>query len=444
MTTQGIVLALLLTQAPPAAQDGSPPAAPQQPRVAGPVLTLEEAIREARARNTDLKVIQARLEQSKELHWKAWSAYLPQIVASGTWSHNDFGTVSLPPGSVGPGSPEVVVAKQNQLTGQVQGSQAIFAPQTWFSIASARAGERAAADSLESSRRDILFSVVQAYYLSAGAKQLVGIQERQLAIALAHERDARVRYDAGTAPKVTLLRAEIDRSRAEQDLKRAQNTYVGAKVALIALLDRQAADFEVEIPPTVALPPVEGLEQAALRDRPDVRAAAEQVTANQQGLYSVSMRYLPTLAAFGRIVGSNVAGFTGEQTTWAVGFALNWTILDGFLRESDLREAGARLREAEAARASAQIRAVQEVRTSRLELDSAVANRVKAKEQLDLARETQRLVNVNYKAGAATYLEVTDANSALLTAELTQLSESLNADLAALRLLKAAGAFNPS
>jgi outer membrane protein TolC len=84
------------------------------------------------------------------------------------------------------------------------------------------------------------------------------------------------------------------------------------------------------------------------------------------------------------------------------------------------------------------------VRQARLDLDSAVANREKAKEQLALAQENQRLVNVNYKAGAATYLEVTDANTALLQSELTQVSETLNADLAALRVLKAAGAFDPT
>jgi outer membrane protein, multidrug efflux system len=60
---------------------------------------------------------------------------------------------------------------------------------------------------------------------------------------------------------------------------------------------------------------------------------------------------------------------------------------------------------------------------------------------VDLARENQRLVDVNYKAGAATYIEVSDANTALLNAELSQVSEALNADLAATRLLKAAGAF---
>jgi outer membrane protein TolC len=86
-------------------------------------------------------------------------------------------------------------------------------------------------------------------------------------------------------------------------------------------------------------------------------------------------------------------------------------------------------------------RAVEEVRRARLERDSAVANRVKAEEELALARENQKLVEVNFKAGAATYLEVSDANTALAAAELSVITETLNADLAALRLLQTSGGF---
>jgi outer membrane protein TolC len=447
-----------------------------------PVLSLDEALRIAEEASLDLKVAQARLDQSKELHRKAWSAYLPQVTAGGTFTHNNVGAVAqLPafstirtrsgvPGSPSnpldppdnpithqplPGAPspdvflfsqtvEVEIQKQNQLAAQIQATQAIFAPQAIYAIAAARAGERVAADNTEQARRDILFGVTQAYYGAAGLKQVVAVQERQLAIARDHERDARVRYDAGTTPKVTLLRAEIDRARAEQDLKRAQNSYVAAKVSLATLLDRRDVSFEVDVPPPAQLPEdASALEEAVVHERPDVLAAGEQVVVTEKNRDGVVTRYLPTLGAFGRYLYSNASGFSGASTAWAIGLSLNWTLFDGGLRESDLRENQARVAEAVAARDAAVNRARDEVVRARLDLDSAVANREKAKEQLALARENQKLVDVNYKAGAATYIEVSDANTALLTAELTQVSEALNADLAALRVLKAAGRFEP-
>ena len=436
MTTHALLAALLLAQTP----TPSPTTALRVERTLG----LDEALREAQARNLDLVAARARLDQSKELHWKAFSGYLPQVTAGATFTHNDQPDVTISI-STGPAtSVSVLVQKQDQLAAQIQATQAIFAPQAWFGIAAARAGERLATDNVESARRDVLFGVAQVYYGAAGAKQVVTIQERQLAIALDHERDAKVRYDAGATPKITLLRAQIDRTRAEQDLKRAQNGYQSAKVALATLLDRERADFEVEVPPSPPPPEnPEALRDEAPRARPDVQAAQEQVTVNENNQRGTLMRYLPTLGAFGRYQYANVTGFAGNTTSWAVGLALNWNILDGFLRESDLREGRAKVREAEATRDGAALRARDEVESARLDLDSAVANRQKAKEQLALARENQNLVNVNYKAGAATYLEVSDANLALLTAELSQVSESLNADLATLRLLKAAGKFDP-
>lgn len=479
--TFAIVTALLLAQPtpagaappaapPPAGAAAQPFVAPRPPRL--PTLSLDEAMREAQARNLDLQASRARLDQARQQHWKAWSYYLPQASAGASYTHNDLPdvTFALPsafairdvgapaPGSASPALPgaptpyaliptgyeSFIIQKQNQLAAQFEVTQALLAPQAWFGIAAASAGERAAEQSIEGVRRQILFGVAQAYYGAASLVQVVAIQERQLAIALAHERDARVRYEAGTTPKVTLLRAEIDRARAEQDLKRAQNSYQGAKVSLATLLDRAQVDFDVGLPPSPELPPdLDALAREAPRLRPEVQAAESNLVVAERSHDGVLARYAPNVGAFARWQWANLSGFTGKYATWALGVAISWDLFDGGLREADLREAAARVREADASRASVRAKAVEEVERARLDLDSAVANREKAKEQLALARENQKLVDVNYRAGAATYIEVTDANAALLSAELTQVSEALAADLAGLRLLLAAGVFDP-
>ena len=446
MTSLGLIAALLIAQSgqsvPPGPGAPPPVEAPPLPE-AGPPLTLDDALGQARTRNLDLAVAREQLERSKELHVKAWSAYLPQVTASGSYTHNDFSDVILSPVALGapPGTPDVIITRQDQLDAQVQATQALISPQALFGIAAARASERVSAESFEAARRDILFGVAQAYYAAAGAKQVRAVQARQLALTRQHERDARVRLEAGTTPRITLLRAEIDRSRAEQDLKRSQSSYDAARVSLATLLDRGDAEFEVDIPPPRQVP--EGDDQAlaerALRDRPDVRAASEAVNAAEKGHDQVMGRYFPTVSAFGRYGYSNSI----DGTTWAVGVQLGWSLFDGFLRESDLRDGGSRVREAEAARAGAAARARDEVVRARLARDSALANSEKARESVALARENQRLVDWSYKAGAGTYLDVADASDQLLQAELALVSETLAADLAALQLERAAGAFDP-
>ncbi|HET7752578.1 MAG TPA: TolC family protein [Anaeromyxobacteraceae bacterium] len=421
------------TQTPPAAD----PVAPTPPTAE--LLTLDGALAEAASKNLDLAQARARLEQARAGVNRAWSAQLPQVAATGAYTRYDKESV-IPAGVIGPDP--ITLQPRNQLAGQLEVTQALIAPQAWFGIRSSRLGARVADDTVENARRELLFAVAQAYYGAVSVKKAIGVQERQLAITLAHEKDARVRFEAGTVPKVTLLRAEIDRARAEQDLKRTQNGYESAKVILATLLDREQPSFDVDVPPAPRLPEnLDALEQVALRERPDVRAADTSLRLAESNRQAVRARYFPVIGAFGRYQITNTAGFTGDEDVITYGLQARWDIFDGGLREADLRDTDARISEAQSAKRATENRAVEEVRRARLDRDSAVSNRVIAEEQLSLARENQRLVEVNFRAGAATYLEVSDANTALAAAELAVITETLNADLASVRLLQTSGGF---
>jgi outer membrane protein TolC len=333
--------------------------------------------------------------------------------------------------------------EKNQWSGQVDATQMLFSPRLVFAIQGAHRGEAAATATLDGARRAIRFGVAQAFYGVASLAKAVSVNERLLEIAQRQEKDAKVRFQAGTIAKVGLLRAEIDRARAEQDLKRARNNYESVRLALATLLDRPA-DFEVAEPPE---PPAAGdpvqLEERALRERADVAAARATVDATRSARNADVATYLPNVAAFGRYAISNSGGLTGQSESWVGGLALSWNIFDGGLRESKIRQGNARIDEAEAKLLKAEADARAEVRQALLDLDSARANAEKAKEQSELATENQRLVDVSYKAGAATAVEQADATAALRTAEFALQAEELSARLAALRVLQAAGATSP-
>jgi outer membrane protein TolC len=405
-------------------------------------LTLADALKRADEMNLDLRAAQTRVTQAKANVWKAWSGHLLQIGVSGAWNQNDrLAAFQLPNGSGG--TITATIQPRTQLTGQAQASQVLLAPQLWFAIQSAYRAEDAVTYGVENARRDILFGVAQAYYAVASLKRLVDVSLQLQEIAERQSKDAEVRYKAGTIAKVAKLRADIDRSRAEQDVLRAKNSYEGARLALAVLLDRKP-DFEVVEPVEPPLPAdTSGLEQAALDNRLDIKAARslEEVYASQRRVSA--MRYLPTLAAFGRATYADPAGLTGAKEAWTIGLSLNWTILDGGLREAELRDTSAKIAEAEFSRRALESRAQAEVRNALLDLESARANTKKAKEQRELAAENQRLVDVSFKAGAATAVEQADATSALRSAEIQFATEALQAQLAAVRVLRASGTFDP-
>lgn len=475
-----IAVSLLLGQTPPDVTAQQRPAAEEAQAPAqdeGPLLTLDASIRLAGERNLDLQAARARLAQARTQTAKAWAGYLPQVSVGASYTRNNVeAKIALPtgyyirdvgqpqgpafnpaqpissdnpPGAQTPyvlfpsGFQQATIQSLNQLGAQAQLSQAVLAPPLWTAIKSAYLGTEVAELSTENARREVLFAVAQTYYGAVGLREAVKVQEKLLAINRDHERDARVRYEAGASPKVALLRAEIDRARSEQDVKRAQNAYLGMKIALAQLLDRDT-NFSLDIPPEPQVPAdLSKLEDAAVRDRPDVQASRKSQELAETSRTTVLLQYLPTVGVSAVYRLANVTGFTGRNDSWAITVGANWTIFDGGLREANLREAGARIAEAEANRLNAERKAKDDVARAKLDLDSAVANRVKAAEQLRLARENMDLVNVSYRAGTATYLEVADASGALASAEIGAISENLNAALAALRLLKVAGQFNP-
>jgi outer membrane protein TolC len=435
---------------------------------AGPVLTLDEALAEAERKNLDLRAARARLDQAEEASRKAWAGYLPTLTANASYTRNqaearipfpvgsnirDVGTPTSEPGTL-PGTPttlqivpdevlDITLQPFNALNAQVELRQALLVPTLWAAIKAATQAERLSQLSTEFQRREILFAVAQAFYGAAASQAALTAQQRLLELNQAREKDTLARFEAGTVTRVAVLRAQLDRTRAEQDLLRSRNALAAAKLALATLLQREP-NFELAPPPEPVLPATqEGMAEAALEQRPDVAAAREgEALANTQRR-GVWLSFLPTLGLSAAYRWSNAGGFTGQNTTWLVSLGASWTIWDGGLREANLREQSARVAEAEAQRLAAEARTREEVARYQLELESALANRAKAQEAVELARESQRLTDISFRAGVATYLEVADTNTALTSAEVGFVAERLSAALAALRLLKAVGTFPP-
>ncbi len=471
--TTAMMVGLLLGQtptdapaspAPPADQTGQPPASqmPVLPADAtGPVITLDQALQVASERNLDLQALSAQLKQAEEITWKALSLYMPQVVAQGTYTRQDEVRVDTPfplhaATPQPPGLPPGITAydqvglisieeqKNNLLGAQVNLTQTLVSARLYFAIGSAKDTQKATVLNLENGRRQVLFGVARAYYGTAALKETVGVSQRLLEIAQRQEHDAQVRYTAGAIAKVGLIRAQIDRARAEEDLKRTRANYLSAKVALAALLARDTA-FEVEGPPEPVLPStdLDTLVNQGMDARPDLRAYKYSVSAEEKNKKSQWSRYLPDVQLFGRYQRANQIGLNGKHGAWYGGVQLQWVLLDGFRRESDIRESNGRVAEAKARAEGAVVGLRRDVTQALLDLESARANAQKSREQRDLAAENQRLVDVAYRAGTATAVEQADATAQLRNAEIQVTTDTLNAQLAALQVLNTIGSFNP-
>ncbi|AGC45312.1 outer membrane efflux protein domain-containing protein [Myxococcus stipitatus DSM 14675] len=410
-----------------------------------PLLTFAEALDLAEKQSPSIEATRARLQQAGELSAKAWADYLPSITANGTYTRFPRElSFSFPD------APEPIpFQKKNQLAGEVRAQQALLVPTLWPAIQNAYLGERAAGLTAENARRETLFAVARAYLGAASLRESLAVQEQLLDVRRGFERDAKSRYEVGDVERLALLRATLDRKEAEQEVVRGRNAYATAKSALASLIGRPV-DFEV-IPPRDAAVAIHteahdvaAAERAALERRPDAAAARLDVDLAQGTRTQVMLEYLPNLHATANYSLTNAAGLTGQSRTWTAGLALSWTLFDGGLREATLRESSGRIAEARANLRGTEELIRDEVRKARGELETAEANLSTAEERVKLAVESAHLAKESFDAGATTYLQVTDANATLASAQLSVVAESLNVQLSRLALARAMGLFDPT
>jgi len=422
-----------------------------------PLLTLDEALAGAKQNSPDLAVLHEKVAQAATIVDKAWVLYRPQASAGITFQRNNaeqkldmglfvqgmagiFGA-TVPAEKL---PPPTVIQHLNQWSGQFVVYQPIVNARALPQIENAKAAGELASLSVEQARREILFGVAASYFAVAGLQQGEDLTRRTVEQFAGHERGARSRLAQGTTPRVAVLRAEIDRRRAEEDLVRARYGLQGARRSLGIMVGR-ADTFRVEAPEAqVAEPEDEAVLVArALGSRPDVKAARAQIEVAKRTLTDVWYKLIPTLGAQFVLRYSDSAGFSDTNWPWFAGLNLSVPLYDGGLRYAEAREAESKIREAQAQLRSVTNRVTDDVARARLELLAAVANLEKARALVQLAKESAAVVKAAWDSGLASYVETSDAATQLAMAEGSVLVEAVGVRVAALKVARAVGDFRP-
>lgn len=420
------------------------PAQPPEPPAAGPVLPLAEAFRVAREANPDLAVARERIVSSEIALSRAWDALKPTLTATGTYTRNSTGVAF--PGIGANGQPVTITSQAvNALNGALVAQWNLLNFRVLPALGTAEQQVEVQRLTESQVRRELLLQVASVALTGAGLRELAQVAARQSRTNRAHAEQAQARYEAGTIQRSAVVRARLDALRQDEEQTRTYAQYDQAKSQLAQLLDRHDIAFELEAPKD-APPEVKGTFAALLQDarvaRPElaIGRASEEIAARLKT--DAWAQFLPTLGlnATGRY--TNAPGY-GDNITWAVALALTIPLYDGGLRYAALRDADSQLRLARAQTKSQEGKVEDELRRAALDLDAAKAVRTQADHALTLARENEALVRAQFEAGVADQVTVSDAEAALFQSEAAVVRERLNVQLSALRLARAAGAFDP-
>ena len=396
------------------------------------VLTLAEAVALATERHPQILSAQARVEALKGRIREVRSDALPDI------SFNSSGMRWRDPSFLNSASfdkipPEfkdaLIVKGANLFDYHIGVSQPLYTAGkvgTAIKLASLES-EGVGVDSARV-EQDIKLRVIRSFNdLLLAAKQL-DVARDTVAQRELHLEMARSRYKLGVATEVDVLRSEVSLANARPDLIRAENSVRHARAVLNNLLVRPI-DFPTEAAGelTYTLPttgPLAEVIRHALVRRPEMQRARINLleTADQIKLARAEGRLRVDLnGQYGYSARLTSDLWKQSFTRWM--FTLNVTLplFDGGRRAGLIQQAIANRTIAEQTRVETEENVQLEVQTALDELQRAEKTVEAARLNVQQAERVLGMMQDNYRYGAATTLDVTDAQTALTTARWTLL-----------------------
>lgn len=419
-------------------------------------LSLAEAQRIAIRNNPTYASAAFAIEAARMRYYQSLGAYSPEISAdfslqeNHNWRHrftNSRGFTSRTPRSDTFSTNTGVGASLLLFDGLAR----------WFRVKAADSEFNYYKHMEEDALRSMMQAVAYAYNTVLLAVENRRIADENRKFQLTSLKDTQYKFNAGAVPLSDVLNFEIQVNNAEVDMIDADYQYETAVYALAVLMGYP----EGTLPPHVSfsgnfrapfseLVSVDVYLDAALANRPDLKAYRQQVEIAKYQLYQSYSAYSPTLSAFINFgYGTNAAknaSYTdnsrtyGETASLNYGIMANWKIFDGFIRYNKARAAKASLAIADYQAAHQWFTVVREVRHAYANYIQSVKQTKLYQKTRDLSAQQRNLVDDEYRAGNAELTRLNEAQRDLVQAETNLASSFINIQNAKAQLDAAVGA----
>ena len=392
--------------------------------------TFKEAIDRAIEKNPTVAAAASRILAAEGLIRQARAGTLTRVFADTTWTNLNRG-VEFQGSTVTP---------RSQVTASITAGQPILAGVAWARRAQAEDTKNVAELNVADTKRQIAFATADAFLTIITQRRLVEANLRALEVARAHFDLATELERQGMGSRLNALRAQQQMSTDEGLVEIARLGVYRAQEALGVLM---AVDGPVDAgdEPDFPVPPL--ADQAAplslLRTDLKLFAAEEQTAARI--VRDSSRDYWPTIDALFSPSTTHPAQFFLPANSWRFLVLGNVPIFDSGQRAGTRIQREAAVEEARAHLAGATTRAGAEVRRAREAVASGERTLATARAVADQARQILNITNVSFRAGAATNIEVIDAQRVSRDADMAVAVTEDNLRRAKLELLNALGRF---
>ena len=396
-------------------------------------LTFDGALRRALEVNNSVEQSRENIGLAAAQKAQLFSAVLPRISITGDLTRNSIER------TFGNGSDTTTILPQDNWSYRMILQQPVFAGrrelraynQAKLNVENAKQSSRLAEDAT-------LLRVASNYLAVVNADRRIDIEKRNVELAQKRLDQANAFYSAGEVTKVDVFRAETAQKAAQRLMQVAEQTREHAAAQLREDLDLQGplsvTTPEHTVPP---MPDEAALIANATESRADVEVAKNNLriasleVAKQRGFW------WPTVTFEAGWINQKTS-FPADQYKYGT---LHFNIPIFQSGEVNARVSGAKHQEkaAELAVETAKAAAREDVHTAIADLHTAQTNLQLAREQLSAAQAEYDQAFELYRAQEATSLDVATSETSLADARRAVAEETLNRDLAELRVWFAAG-----
>jgi outer membrane protein TolC len=414
-----VVVALLAFAAPLYAQ---PPTPAER-------VTFREAIARATERNPSVKIAAAGILRAQGLLAQTRAATRPQI----------NGNVTSTTLNRGVKFEDTTVTPQSSVTATLDLRMPLYAPALWAQRAEAQEAIEVAALSVAEAKRQTALATADAYLTILARRRVVDVNTRAGVTARAHCDQATQLEEQGAGSRLNRLRAQQELSVTEGQTESARLALYRAQEALGVLL---VADGPVDAADEPDFSPrMETGSAATLMGRSDLKLFAAQQTQAEHVLDNAAKSKLPFFQGIFQPQSTYPSQFFTPSNTWRLLLQVDVPIFDSGARAADRVVRQSSLDVTRATLAGATSSATSEVRAAREAVASAGRELASAQAAASQAQEVVTIVNVSFRAGAATNIEVIDAERTARDAETSVVVSEDTLRRARFELLNALGQF---
>ncbi|HSG81352.1 MAG TPA: TolC family protein [Gemmatimonadota bacterium] len=334
-------------------------------------LSLEEAIEEALAGNSDLAIAEARREIAEKHRKAAASPLWPQVMVGAGYVRSvdpvfAFGA-KLRQGTFGPEDLDIEAlnnpAAVDDWSARIGVRWSLLDPTVWAGKSAAARGAEAAEWAAMRAREATVLMTRMLYFRALMAEAQLESAQATVGAAEATVASFRQRQERGLLTDADLLQAEAELAGA----RAAQAQAARSRVDALQELGRHLGwgpDTLPRLTGTLAPPDSIAEREFDPRQRADVKAREATADAAARAKSRADYAWFPALDAFAEYATHSADAFDFAADNWTVGLALRWTLFSGFARTSEIQRAGLE-------RHVAEIEYDQALRDAQTELDQA-------------------------------------------------------------------------